>query len=118
MFHRFEALRVLNFCVLQVSQALGVETLSAPASEGRVSMGIRVFSHARIYEKLAVYQRVGLVSIVLRLRPEQCLQPRVYLGIPYINTFCAMTFGTLPRLHFMQRGHAVPRLFETCRDIV
>ena len=28
-----------------------------------------------------------------------------------------MTFGTLPRLHFMQRGHAVPRLFETCRDI-
>ena len=77
MFHRFEALGVLNFCVLQVSQALGVETLSAPASEGRVSMGIRVFSHARIYEKLAVYQRVGLVSIVLRLRPNMLATARV-----------------------------------------
>ena len=28
-----------------------------------------------------------------------------------------MTFGTLPRLHFMQRDHAVPRLLERCRDI-
>ena len=28
-----------------------------------------------------------------------------------------MTFGTLPRLHFMQRDHAVPRLLERWRDI-
>ena len=28
-----------------------------------------------------------------------------------------MTFGTLPRLHFMQRDHVVPRLLERCRDI-
>ena len=41
--------------------------------EGRVSMGIPMFSHVMIYEKLAVCQRVGLNSDVLRLRPT----PRV-----------------------------------------
>ena len=28
-----------------------------------------------------------------------------------------MTSGLLPRLHFMQRYHAIPRLLERCRDI-
>ena len=35
-----------------------LETLSAPASEGRMSVGIPVFSRVMIYEKLAVCQRV------------------------------------------------------------
>ena len=40
-------------------------------------MGIPMFSHVMIYEKLAVCQRVGLISGVLRLRPNRLATPRV-----------------------------------------
>ena len=45
--------------------------------KGACQWGFACFSHARIYEKLAVYQRVGLVSIVLRLRPNMLATARV-----------------------------------------
>ena len=73
-----------------------LETLSAPASEGCVSMGIPVFSHVVVYERLKVFQRVGLISVALRVGMKRLATPRV--------------------LGFMLRGHAVPRLVECCRD--
>ena len=78
-----------------------------------------MFSHVMIYEKVAVCQRVGLISVVLRLRPKRLATLRV-LGDSlekFLYTFCAMTSGPLLRLHLMQRDHAVPRLLEQCRDI-
>ena len=42
-----------------------------------MSMGIPMFSHVMIYEMLAVCQRVGLNSDVLRLRPNRLATPRV-----------------------------------------
>ena len=52
-----------------------LETLRVPA--GRVSMGIPMFSHAMIYEKVAVCQCVVLISVVLRLRPNRLATQRV-----------------------------------------
>ena len=43
----------------------------AGSSRERMSMGIPMFSHVIIYEKVAVCQRVGLISVVLRLRPNR-----------------------------------------------
>ena len=40
-------------------------------------MGIPMFSHVMIHEKLAVCQRVGLISDVLRLRPNRLATPHV-----------------------------------------
>ena len=45
--------------------------------EGRVSMGIPMFSHVMINEKLAVCQHVGLMTVVLRLRPNRLATPCV-----------------------------------------
>ena len=50
---------------------------SAPASEGRVSMGFSMFSHVMIYEKLAICQGLGLISVVLRFRPNRLATQRV-----------------------------------------
>ena len=54
-----------------------LETLRAPACEGRVSRGIPVFSHVMIYERVAVCQRVGLISVVLMLRQNRLATQRV-----------------------------------------
>ena len=59
-------------------------------------MGIPVFSHVVVYERLKVFQRVGLISVALRVGMKRLATPRV--------------------LGFMLRGHAVPRLVECCRD--
>ena len=66
----------MQLLVLQCRKPF-LETLSAPASEGRVSMGIPMFSHVMIYEKVGVCQGVGVISVGF---PRTGLQRSVYLG--------------------------------------
>ena len=40
-------------------------------------MVIPMFSHVMIYQKVAVCQRVGLISVDLRLRPKRLATQRV-----------------------------------------
>ena len=65
------------FCQLDATATAAMlktslETLRAPASEGRVSRGVPMSWNNLIYEKVAVCQRVGLISVcvVLRRRPS------------------------------------------------